>query len=354
MTMDAARDDALSCGSARRRRERRLRHERLSVAMAPADALHHSAQPRARPGENEQNNAPQRQTTPPARDREFFIGSESDEDSQGLSGQRPDALLEPGRLLPGWRLQPHIVEPSSFDVPALQTLQEDPPINPDFLVVLQEPCVQVSLERRAARRRRKEEAAALAGGSGEWQSLVQCLGVDSSGKDFKKMFVSSTLREEWRRVHSSRFSWYCATCCPRLVTWTLWLRVLRRSEWFPRTRFTKRSCACDCGRGPVSFGALFFLFFSFLFFSFLFLFFSFLFFSFLFFSFLFFFFSFLFFSFLFFSFLFFSFLFFSFLFFSFLFFSFLFFFLFFSFFFFFFFSFLFFSFLFFSFLFFSL
>ena len=133
-----------------------------------------------------------------------------------------------------------------------------------------------------------------------------------------------------------------------------------RSEGFPRTRITKRSCACDCRRWPVSVGAFFFLsflFFSFLFFSFLFfsfLFFSFLFFSFLFFSFLFFsflFFSFLFFSFLFFSFLFFSFLFFSFLFFSFLFFSFLFFsFLFFSFLFF---SFLFFSFLFFSFLFFS-
>ena len=28
-----------------------------------------------------------------------------------------------------------------------------------------------------------------------------------------------------------------------------------RSEGFPRTRITKRSCACDCGRGPVSVGA---------------------------------------------------------------------------------------------------
>ena len=69
------------------------------------------------------------------------------------------------------------MEPSSLDVPALQTPQEEPPITPDFLLSLQEPCVQVSLERRAARRRRKEEAAALAGGSGKWQSLVQCLGV---------------------------------------------------------------------------------------------------------------------------------------------------------------------------------
>ena len=31
-----------------------------------------------------------------------------------------------------------------------------------------------------------------------------------------------------------------------------------RSEWFPRTRKTKRSCACDCGRRPVSVGAFFF------------------------------------------------------------------------------------------------
>ena len=31
-----------------------------------------------------------------------------------------------------------------------------------------------------------------------------------------------------------------------------------RSEGFPRTRTTKRSCACDCGRGPVSVGAFFF------------------------------------------------------------------------------------------------
>ena len=32
---------------------------------------------------------------------------------------------------------------------------------------------------------------------------------------------------------------------------------LCRSEGFPRTRITKRSCACDCGRGPVSVGAFF-------------------------------------------------------------------------------------------------
>ena len=37
-----------------------------------------------------------------------------------------------------------------------------------------------------------------------------------------------------------------------------------RSEGFPRTRITKRSCACDCGRGPVSVGAFFLSFFLFL------------------------------------------------------------------------------------------
>ena len=31
----------------------------------------------------------------------------------------------------------------------------------------------------------------------------------------------------------------------------------RWSEGFPRTRITKSSCACDCGRGPVSVGAFF-------------------------------------------------------------------------------------------------
>ena len=43
------------------------RHERLSVTMALADALHHSAQPRAKPGEAEQYDAPRRQMTPPDR-----------------------------------------------------------------------------------------------------------------------------------------------------------------------------------------------------------------------------------------------------------------------------------------------
>ena len=42
-------------------------------------------------------------------------------------------------------------------------------------------------------------------------------------------------------------------------------KCVNRSEGFPRTRKTKSSCACDCGRGPVSVGAFFFLLSSFFF-----------------------------------------------------------------------------------------
>ena len=49
------------------------RHERLSVAMALADALHHSAQPRAKPEEAEQYDALRRQMTPP--DREVGVST---------------------------------------------------------------------------------------------------------------------------------------------------------------------------------------------------------------------------------------------------------------------------------------
>ena len=87
-----------SCSSARRRRERRLRmhwrHERLSVAMTLADALHHSAQPRAKPGEAEQYDAPRRQMTPPDREAEFYALSES---SVVLGGCRPPLLRGPLR-----------------------------------------------------------------------------------------------------------------------------------------------------------------------------------------------------------------------------------------------------------------
>ena len=37
--------------------------------------------------------------------------------------------------------------------------------------------------------------------------------------------------------------------------------MIHRSEGFPRTRIRKSSCACDCGRGPLTVGAFFFFFF---------------------------------------------------------------------------------------------
>ena len=41
---------------------------------------------------------------------------------------------------------------------------------------------------------------------------------------------------------------------------TFWKRIASfcRSEGFPRTRLTKRSCACYCGSGPVPVGTFFF------------------------------------------------------------------------------------------------
>ena len=70
----AGRDGGGGTGSARRRRERRLcsmlRHERMAVAMALAESLHHSAQPlekaRAREvEEQDQHEALRRQEAPP-------------------------------------------------------------------------------------------------------------------------------------------------------------------------------------------------------------------------------------------------------------------------------------------------
>ena len=56
----------------------------------------------------------------------------------------------------------------------------------------------------------------------------------------------------------------CRGSSPQTLHHALTARPLRalsanRSEGFPRTRITKKSCACDCGRGNVSVGAFFFL-----------------------------------------------------------------------------------------------
>ena len=95
--------ERVSTGSARRRRERRLRsmlrHERMSVAMALAAATHHSAlrgewrdlyeAPRGQRTESDEatNYALRSQTTSVARDAEFFSLYEEE-----LGGTRPDRL----------------------------------------------------------------------------------------------------------------------------------------------------------------------------------------------------------------------------------------------------------------------
>ena len=102
-----AREEATS---ARRRRERRhrawLRHERLSIAMALAEQLHHSSQwvernealrrQTTRAGEEveqETYQAPRgKNTPPPAAGPQYFS---FDDDDGPAEGRRPDALREP-------------------------------------------------------------------------------------------------------------------------------------------------------------------------------------------------------------------------------------------------------------------
>ena len=106
----AARDDG-GAGSARRRRERRLRsflrHERMAVAMALAESTHHSAQRQktARAGEGESEmkyTAEDRRTTTPQEPgtQHFFL---DDESVPELGGGRPDPVRDPGPPVVGVR-----------------------------------------------------------------------------------------------------------------------------------------------------------------------------------------------------------------------------------------------------------
>ena len=73
-----------------------------------------------------------------------------------------------------------------------------------------------------------------------------------------------------RRVCGNReMAWLVKDMSAELEAWghlagveKSWREVNHRSKGFPRTRITKRSCAVECGRGPVSVGAFFFLSFS--------------------------------------------------------------------------------------------
>ena len=98
-------------GSAKRRRERRLRsmlrHERMTVAMALAEALHHTAprgQKTARAGEEESETkfTAKFRVTPPPQPVLFSLYEEEP------GGRRPASLAEPPR--PQERVQRHTVE----------------------------------------------------------------------------------------------------------------------------------------------------------------------------------------------------------------------------------------------------
>ena len=94
---DGSRAERVSTGSARRRRERRLRsmlrHERMSVAMALAEKLHHSAQ--------QTKYTAKFRVTPPPQPVLFSLYDEEP------GGGRPEALVEPR---PQARVQRHTVE----------------------------------------------------------------------------------------------------------------------------------------------------------------------------------------------------------------------------------------------------
>ena len=124
----AERDDAGGgTGSARRRRERRLRsflrHERMSVAMTLAESTHHSTQ----------------------REKTARAGAEA---RDALRGHVPEApLLQGGRPAPlpevaGWktRVQRHSVEHLTDLAPLVQIL--DVPVAMDFFRRLDLPVVE--------------------------------------------------------------------------------------------------------------------------------------------------------------------------------------------------------------------
>ena len=113
-------------GSARRRRERRLRaylkYARMSVAMALAECQHHSAprgqrMARAREEDPEVHyTATVRTTDPPPEPVLFDLYEEP-------GGSRPNFLLEPQGPLewPGAAAQPSLIEHVSLDVPKLRS-----------------------------------------------------------------------------------------------------------------------------------------------------------------------------------------------------------------------------------------
>ena len=107
-------------GSAKRRRERRLRqwlrHERMTVAMALAEAQHHAAPRRQKPASAiTVNDAPRGQKNA---DAEYFELS-FDEEVASARGMRPAALWEPR---PQERVLRHTAEQIADSVPVVPLL----------------------------------------------------------------------------------------------------------------------------------------------------------------------------------------------------------------------------------------
>ena len=124
-------------GSARRRRERRLRsflrHEWMAVRMELAAALHHSSFRGAGP---EMYDAPRRQRTTNSRvDLPSTVNSSSD-DGRPTGGERPAALSEPW---PQGKMERHdgiayeLVQ--ALDAPVLQTMEQLPNVATQLSVV---------------------------------------------------------------------------------------------------------------------------------------------------------------------------------------------------------------------------
>ena len=109
---DGSRAERVSTGSARRRRERRLRsmlrHERMSVAMALAEKLHHSAQrpEMARAGERARVEVHGRvpEDAPQAAGAVYFEMDTGEDDGSAPAAARPAPLME---VLPQVGLERH-------------------------------------------------------------------------------------------------------------------------------------------------------------------------------------------------------------------------------------------------------
>ena len=141
---DGSRAERVTTGSARRRRERRLRsmlrHERMSVAMALAEKLHHSPY-RSVPlkeelVEHEKYDALRGQKTASGREATYYTSKTSVagdtaffslfDEEDAVWGTRPTGLVEPRG--PQERIQRHTAEPMIESFVPVPMLDLDAPV----------------------------------------------------------------------------------------------------------------------------------------------------------------------------------------------------------------------------------